>query len=63
MLLNNVNNIILVVRKITQINFADIPVMSAYLILVAFIFVLINMTVDLLYFAVDPRLSFSGGRS
>lgn len=48
---------------IQAVNFADIPVMSAYLILVAFVFVLINMTVDLLYFAVDPRLSVNGGRT
>lgn len=34
----------------------DIPIMSAYLILVAFFFVLINLTVDLLYYVVDPRL-------
>ena len=46
---------------IHAVNFADIPVMSAYLVLVAFIFVVINMAVDLLYFVVDPRLSVSGG--
>ncbi|MBL8303502.1 MAG: ABC transporter permease, partial [Ideonella sp.] len=33
-----------------------IPVMAAYLCLIALIFVLINLAVDLLYFAVDPRL-------
>ena len=38
------------------IQFADIPVMSAYLVLVALIFVLINLVVDLLYYVVDPRL-------
>lgn len=48
---------------IQAVSFADIPVMSAYLILVAFVFVVINMVVDLLYFAVDPRLSVSSGRS
>jgi peptide/nickel transport system permease protein len=48
---------------IQAVSFADIPVMSAYLILVAFVFVVINMTVDLLYFVVDPRLSVRGGRS
>ena len=47
---------------IQAVSFADIPVMSAYLILVALVFVVINMIVDLLYFIVDPRLSFSGGR-
>jgi peptide/nickel transport system permease protein len=35
---------------------ADIPVMSAYLILIALVFVVINLIVDLLYYAVDPRL-------
>ena len=34
----------------------DIPIMAAYLILIAFFFVLINLIVDLLYYAVDPRL-------
>lgn len=48
---------------IQAVSFADIPVMSAYLILVAFVFVLINMIVDLLYFTVDPRLSVSGERT
>jgi peptide/nickel transport system permease protein len=41
---------------IQAVQFADIPVMAAYLCLIALIFVLINLTVDLLYFAVDPRL-------
>ena len=41
---------------IQAVNFADIPVMAAYLCLVSFIFVVINLTVDLLYFVVDPRL-------
>src|SRR3954453_21216672 len=35
---------------------ADIPIMSAYLLLVASIFVTINLVVDLLYLAIDPRL-------
>ncbi|MHA1564029.1 MAG: ABC transporter permease [Alphaproteobacteria bacterium] len=38
------------------IQFVDIPVMSTYLILVAGFFVVINLVVDLLYYAVDPRL-------
>ncbi len=48
---------------IQAVQFADIPVMAAYLCLVALIFVLINLLVDLLYFAVDPRLRVerSGG--
>jgi peptide/nickel transport system permease protein len=41
---------------IQAINFADIPVMAAYLVLIAFFFVVINLIVDLLYYAVDPRL-------
>jgi peptide/nickel transport system permease protein len=38
------------------IQYADVPVISTYLLLVAFMFVLINLAVDLLYYAVDPRL-------
>jgi peptide/nickel transport system permease protein len=34
----------------------DIPIMAAYLILVALIFVIINLVVDILYTVVDPRL-------
>jgi peptide/nickel transport system permease protein len=41
---------------IQAVNFADIPVMAAYLCLIALIFVLINLVVDLLYYVVDPRL-------
>jgi peptide/nickel transport system permease protein len=41
---------------IQAVSFADVPVMAAYLCLVALIFVVINLAVDLLYFAVDPRL-------
>ena len=43
------------------IQFVDIPVMAAYLCLVAFIFVVINLVVDLLYYAIDPRLRLDGG--
>jgi peptide/nickel transport system permease protein len=35
---------------------ADIPIMAAYLLLIALLFVVINLIVDLLYYAVDPRL-------
>ena len=38
------------------VQFVDIPVMSSYLVLIAFFFVLINLIVDLLYYFVDPRL-------
>ncbi len=41
---------------IQAVQFADIPVMAAYLCLIALIFVLVNLVVDLLYFTVDPRL-------
>jgi len=41
---------------VQAINFADIPVMAAYLVLVSFFFVLINLIVDILYYVVDPRL-------
>ena len=48
---------------IQAVQFADIPVMAAYLCLISLIFVLINLSVDLLYFAVDPRLRVGLGQS
>jgi peptide/nickel transport system permease protein len=41
---------------IQSVMFADVPVMAAYLCLIALFFVVINLAVDLLYYAVDPRL-------
>jgi len=41
---------------VQSVNVADIPVMAAYLLLVGALFVFINLVVDLLYYAVDPRL-------
>ena len=41
---------------IQAVTFADVPVMAAYLCLIALIFVTINLIVDLLYVVVDPRL-------
>ena len=41
---------------IQAVQFADIPVMAAYLCLVGLIFVVINLVVDILYYLVDPRL-------
>jgi len=41
---------------INSVRFVDVPVMAAYLMLIALIFVVINLIVDLLYYAVDPRL-------
>jgi len=41
---------------IQAVQFADIPVMAAYLVFIALVFVVINLVVDLLYYGVDPRL-------
>ena len=48
---------------IQAVQFADVPVMAAYLCLTALVFVLINLVVDLLYFVVDPRLRVHGTRA
>jgi peptide/nickel transport system permease protein len=41
---------------INAIQFVDIPVIASYLMLISVMFVGINLIVDLLYFAIDPRL-------
>jgi peptide/nickel transport system permease protein len=41
---------------IQAVNSGDFPVLAAYLMLIAFLFVLINLVADLLCYAVDPRL-------
>jgi len=46
-----------------SIQFVDIPVMSSYLVLIAFFFVLVNLVVDLLYYVVDPRLRVSADKA
>ncbi|PRY93058.1 peptide/nickel transport system permease protein [Hasllibacter halocynthiae] len=46
---------------INAVQFVDIPVMAAYLMLVSVMFVVINLIVDLLYVTVDPRLRIDGG--
>jgi peptide/nickel transport system permease protein len=46
---------------IQAVGFADVPVMAAYLCLIALFFVVINLAVDLLYYAVDPRLRIDRG--
>ncbi|MBO6826417.1 MAG: ABC transporter permease [Sneathiella sp.] len=46
---------------IQAVSDVDIPIMAAYLVLIAFFFVLINMIVDILYYAVDPRLRSNDG--
>jgi peptide/nickel transport system permease protein len=48
---------------IQSVSAADIPVMAAYLLLIALVFVTINLVVDLLYYAVDPRLRADRGAS
>ncbi|MDP5216242.1 ABC transporter permease [Ruegeria sp. 2205SS24-7] len=45
---------------INAIQFVDIPVMAAYLMLISVMFVSINLIVDLLYYAIDPRLRIDG---
>ena len=50
---------------IQAISDVDIPIMAAYLVMIALFFVVINLIVDVLYFLVDPRLRVdrvSGGR-
>jgi peptide/nickel transport system permease protein len=46
---------------IQAVQFADIPVMAAYLVFIALVFVVINLIVDLLYYGVDPRLRVERG--
>jgi peptide/nickel transport system permease protein len=41
---------------IQAVGFADVPVMAAYLLFVGFMFVAINMVVDITYTLIDPRL-------
>ena len=48
---------------IDSINVLDRPVIVAYLLVIVVIFVLINLVVDLLYTALDPRVRLSGARS
>lgn len=48
---------------IQAVGFADIPVMAAYLVMVGFMFVILNLAVDLVYFLIDPRLRIDRGRA
>ncbi|MBR27138.1 peptide/nickel transport system permease protein [Albimonas donghaensis] len=41
---------------IQSVDFVDVPIMSAYLVFVALMFVIINLVVDILYVAIDPRI-------
>jgi peptide/nickel transport system permease protein len=45
---------------IQAVNFVDVPIMAAYLVFVALLFVVINLIVDILYFVVDPRIRLGG---
>ncbi|MCR9113253.1 MAG: ABC transporter permease [Rhodobacteraceae bacterium] len=46
---------------INAVQFVDIPVMAAYLMMISVMFVGINLIVDMLYFAIDPRLRVDRG--
>ncbi|HVF62837.1 MAG TPA: ABC transporter permease [Casimicrobiaceae bacterium] len=46
---------------IQAVQFADIPVMAAYLVFIALVFVVINLVVDMTYYGVDPRLRIERG--
>ncbi|TCK30319.1 peptide/nickel transport system permease protein [Ancylobacter aquaticus] len=46
---------------IQAIQFADVPLLAAYLVLIALCFAVINLAVDLAYVAIDPRVRSGGG--
>ncbi len=41
---------------IDAVQFADVPVLSAYFLMVAALFVTINFTIDIIYMLIDPRV-------
>lgn len=45
---------------IQAVDFADVPIMAAYLCFVALVFVIVNLVVDLLYVFIDPRIRITG---
>jgi peptide/nickel transport system permease protein len=47
---------------IDSINVLDRPVIVAYLLVIVFLFIVINLVVDVLYSALDPRVRLSEGR-
>ncbi len=47
---------------IDSINVLDRPVIVAYLLVIVFLFIFINLLVDLLYTALDPRVRLKGSR-
>jgi peptide/nickel transport system permease protein len=48
---------------IDSINVLDRPVIVAYLLIIVFVFIFINLIVDLLYTALDPRVRLGGVRA
>lgn len=48
---------------IDSINNLDRPVVVAYLILIVFMFVMLNLLIDILYSLLDPRVRVHGGKS
>ena len=48
---------------IDSINVLDRPVIVAYLMIIVFLFIIINLVVDILYTALDPRVRVSGARA
>ncbi|MBM3344364.1 MAG: ABC transporter permease [Betaproteobacteria bacterium] len=48
---------------IDSINVLDRPVIVAYLMIIVFLFIVINLVVDILYTALDPRVRLSGARA
>jgi peptide/nickel transport system permease protein len=48
---------------IDSINLLDRPIIVAYLLVTVLMFVVINLVVDVLYSALDPRVRFSGAKA
>ena len=48
---------------IDSINVLDRPVIVAYLMIIVFLFIIINLVVDILSTALDPRVRVSGART
>jgi len=53
---NTLVPVVTIIGFLDSIRYVDIPVMSVYLVLIALMFVIINLLVDILYFAIDPRV-------
>lgn len=47
---------------LSSVAVVDVPVMAAYLIFVGFVFVIVNLIVDILYYVVDPRLRIGAAK-